>query len=252
MLVTSPIHALAGVVERYHAVRLEDVPSLIGQRHAISYSHLKRLVAQQVAHHGFKRVPVAAQTAIVLPRPANETTLIHCVQWSMLDAALLADGYQVSRGDDARAAIRSWLLQQPHPTGTDTMFAAAARRSAADMPLNGPDLPYSAAWKGPPSAPTDLRLVVVLAPRLSQKKQLEALPLRIAGQPKIPVILRPADDGTMAHHKTGALTYIGPQYRALMRAFREHRNPGTFPYWETAEVLNYRPDLWARLDRTHQ
>jgi hypothetical protein len=170
----------------------------------------------------------------------------------MLDAALLTDGYTVSRGNDARCAIRSWLLQQPQPSDTERMLAALARRRAAEMEVEGPELPCSVAWKGPTSAPVDLRLVVVLSPRQSQRKQLEALPLRLAGQPRIPVILRPAEDGTMVHHRIGAFTYQGPQYRALMRSFREHRNPGAFPYWLSAEVLDYRPDLWARLDRTNQ
>ena len=184
------------------------------------------------------------------PQRLGEQTLIHGLQWSMLDAALLTDGYTVSRGNDARCAIRSWLLQQPQPADTDRMSASHARRCAAEMAVEGPELPYSVAWRGPTSAPMDLRLVVVLSPRRSQRKQLEDLPLRIAGQPVIPLILRPADDGTMVHRKTGAFTYKGPQYRALMRSFREHRNPCAFPYWLAAAVLDYRPDLWARLDRS--
>lgn len=243
------ITGIRRLLRTYSAVRIVDAAV-----HLRIDDHIRTLQRHtQAIPQDLARVTVGAHAAFVSTASSpREQTLIHGLQWSMLDAALLADGYTVSRSNDARAAIRSWLMQQPHPTGTDPMFAAAARRAAAELPLEGPELPYSAAWKGPPSAPSDLRLVVVLTPRVSRKKQLEALPLRIAGQPKIPVILRPADDGTTAHHKTGALTYTGPQYRALMRAFREHRNPGAFPYWETAQVLNYRPDLWARLDRTHQ
>lgn len=247
-----PLAQLGALIDRYQAVRLHDVLPLVGKARAqVSDRHLRRVAATAIDAVGCTRMPVGDHVAIVRSRhKISEQTLIHGLQWSMLDAALLTDGYTVSHGNDAYCAIRSWLLQQPQPEDTERMLAALARRRAAELEVEGPELPYSAAWKGPTSAPMDLRLVVVLSPRQSQRKQLEALPLRLAGQPRIPVILRPADDGTMAHHKTGALTYTGPQYRALMRSFREHRNPGAFPYWETADVLNYRPDLWARLDRT--
>ncbi len=244
----SLVDGVRRLLRAYAAIRIVDAAVILGVK-----DHIRTLQRQtQALPPDLDRSIVGSHHALLKTGALTQRSLIQGLQWSMLDAALLTDGYTVSRGTDARCAIRNWLLQQPPPANADRMGAVIARKRVAELPTEGPDLSYSVAWKGPPTAPLALRLVVVLSPRLSRKKQLEALPLRIAGQPKIPVILRPADDGTTVHQKTGALTYSGPQHRALLRAFREHRNPGAFPYWETAEVLNYRPDLWARLDRTQQ
>jgi hypothetical protein len=240
--------AWGALFERYPCIRLIDAAALLstplagGER---SQQRAARMCTDAGVAH---RVLVLGVQALVSTASArvHPVTLAHSLQRAMLDAALMQDGYTIAVDGHAHQALRSWLLQQPPAPGVDPRFAKVARERSHLLPEDGPPLPYTVAWKGPASAPQDLRLSVVIHPRRSLKSQLEELPLRTLGQPQIPVILRPADDGTAVSRITGELSYTGPKYRALMLAFRAHRNPGAFPYWETAVVLNYRPDLWVR------
>ena len=102
-----------------------------------------------------------------------------------------------------------------------------------------------------PDPPFGLPAVAVLLvdlPDSSIAKKLKALPLRIRGKPKIPVILRQAESETIFDVSANRYLTKGRRFRLLMRAFSPDmdRNVSQFPYFTTAEVLTYRPEIGQR------
>ena len=246
------IASWASLLEAYGCLRLVDIARLTAC--ALSERGLQRAAEQFVqAGTASRALHLGHHHVLVKRTPGSRTPSAQTLSWglqrAMLDGGLTEDGFRVSHGDPGRRAVKAWLMQHEPPAGTEPMLARSAKRAIEDLPETGPDTPYTVAWRGPSRRPEDLRLAVVMHPNVSQRRQLEDLPLTIAGQPRIQVIVRPADDGTTVDRVTGETTYRGRQYRCLMRAFREHRNPGAFPLWETATVVKYRPDLWVRTTR---
>ena len=244
--------AWTSLLEAYSCLRLVDLARLTSC--PLSERGLQRAAEQFVQAGTARRALHLGHHHVLVKRTAESRTpstqtLSWGLQRAMLDGGLTEDGFRVSRGDPGRRAVKAWLMSHEAPSGTEPMLARSAKRAIEDLPEVGPDTPYTVAWRGPSRRPEDLRLSVVMHPNVSQRRQLDELPLTIAGQPRIAVVLRPPDDGTTVDRVTGEVTYRGRQYRFLMRAFCEHRNPGAFPLWETATVVRYRPDLWVRTTR---
>jgi hypothetical protein len=109
-------------------------------------------------------------------------------------------------------------------------------------------LPFDLAWRKEGSS-YEVLLLVVDDQNRSVQKQLEALPLRFLGQPRLKVILRPCDDDSTYDLERNTWATVGTRYRQLQRAFSAHEDPRGFPYWETAEVVTYKPELQLRIIR---
>lgn len=244
-----PPEAWEKLFERYPAIRSADAPFLMPGTLREYSPRTRHREAQAVIDAGLATRMRVLHRDVLVGRAAEkrEATLVHHIQRGMLDAALVQDGFTTSSDEPGLQALRTWLLAQPPAPGEDPRFVFVARERIALMSFSGP-LPYTVAWRGPVTAPTDLRLSVVLHPGRKMKEQLEELPLRHAGQPKVPVILRPADDGTTYCRHQGKLINKWRRYNELQDAFREHHRKylGMFPYHLTSTVLDYRPDLWVR------
>ena len=107
-------------------------------------------------------------------------------------------------------------------------------------------LPFDVAFKKEGSS-YDVVLPLVDNPMRSIQKQLEELPLRFLGQPRLKVILQPSDDDSVYDLDQGSFTVIGPRFRQLIRAFSPNEDPrAAFPYYRSAEVITYRPELAFR------
>lgn len=110
-------------------------------------------------------------------------------------------------------------------------------------------LPFDVAFKKEGSS-YEVLLPLVDNPMRSVQKQLEELPLRFLGQPRLKVILQPSDDDSIYDLDLGSFTVIGPRFRQLIRAFSPNEDPrAAFPYWRSAEVITYRPELAFRTVR---
>lgn len=113
-------------------------------------------------------------------------------------------------------------------------------------------LPYDLAFRQVAGAPPEVRLLLVDNPLRSVETQLLDLPLRFLEQPKLQVILRPSDDGSVFDPSTGAWAMKGRRFRALEAAFTPHDNPRVYPFWVAAEVLQYRPEVVLRSVRSRR
>lgn len=97
-------------------------------------------------------------------------------------------------------------------------------------------LPFDLAWK---KTATGFAAHVLFAdnPYRSTQAQLDELPLRVLGQPRLDVVVRPSDDGTVFDRATGAYFVRGPRLRSILRAFSEQdARVDSFPFWTTASV----------------
>jgi hypothetical protein len=105
-----------------------------------------------------------------------------------------------------------------------------------------PLLPYAVARRD-----DEVLVVFVDHPYRALDDQLAELPARVPDQPRIHLLPRASDDGSIFDSNTGAFRTTGPRQRALMRAFTPHDNPAVFPFWETVNVVHYRPELQHRV-----
>lgn len=92
----------------------------------------------------------------------------------------------------------------------------------------------------------DVVVVFVDNPYRSLERQLQELPLRFLGQPRVKVILRASDDESIWDETAQCWAHMGPRLRRLLRAFSEFGRVQHFPYWRSAEVVTYRPELVLR------
>jgi hypothetical protein len=105
-----------------------------------------------------------------------------------------------------------------------------------------PLLSYAVAARG-----KDVWAVLVDHPYRSIDEQLAELPARLPQQPSLDLFFRSSDDGTVYDSVRGEFRHKGPRQRALERAFSPHDNPAVFPFWETVNVVHYRPELQHRV-----
>lgn len=98
-------------------------------------------------------------------------------------------------------------------------------------------LPFDLAYKRT-QAGYDVKVLLADHPFRSVATQLAELPLRIMGQTKVDVIVRPCEDGSVYDMKRRTYSVRGPRYRQYLRAFsQDDAKPDAFPYWMTANLL---------------
>lgn len=107
-------------------------------------------------------------------------------------------------------------------------------------------LRFDVAFQKRAGAPPDVMLLLVDNPLRSIESQLMDLPLRFLDQPKLKVIIRPSDDDTIYDANSGTWATKGRRFRALLDAFSPHDNPRLYPFWVSAEVITYRPEVVLR------
>ena len=105
-----------------------------------------------------------------------------------------------------------------------------------------PYLPFDVAYRA-----GDLLVVLADDPCRSIRSQLRELPLRVPGQPRLKLVLRHADDASLFDPETKTWVVRGPRLRQLEHAFNPRGASVLFPFWETADVLDYRPELQFRV-----
>jgi hypothetical protein len=150
-------------------------------------------------------------------------------------------------------ALKDEVVLHPHECSACGYVGAKAephRHRASRMPCTGimkerSYLPFDVAYKAEGTS-YEVLLPVVDNPMRSIQKQLLELPLRFLGQPRLKVVLRPSDDDSVFDVDRGSFAIIGTRFRQLIRAFSPHENPSDFPYWKSAEVITYRPELSFR------
>ncbi len=113
-------------------------------------------------------------------------------------------------------------------------------------------LPFDVAHLQVPGQPPEVRLLLVDNPMRSIESQLLDLPLRFLEQPKLDVIIRPSDDGSIFDADAGRWAMKGRRLRALEAAFQPHDNPRLYPFWVSANVITYRPDVVLRSVRSRR
>lgn len=100
----------------------------------------------------------------------------------------------------------------------------------------------------PASGTPSVAIVVVDHPGSSVERTLRELPLRIRGQPKIPIILRPSSVETAFDVESGRYKRKDARFARIMKAFSPEmdRRVSQFPYHTTSKVLTYRPTIGQR------
>ena len=116
-------------------------------------------------------------------------------------------------------------------------------------------LPFDVAWRSSGSS-TDVVLILVDDPERNLRDQLNTLPLRIAGQPRLPIVIRTTDPYSVFDPVAGKWIAQGDRHRLLLRAFSDDGDRRLFPFSSTADVIDVRPNLQLRLrvnrkDTTH-
>lgn len=107
-------------------------------------------------------------------------------------------------------------------------------------------LSFDVAWR-PSGAGADVVLVLVDNPERKLKDQLQPLPLRIAGQPRVPIILRTTDPYSVFDPVAHEWIAKGDRHRELLRAFSEDGDRRLFPFVTTSVVVDIQPNLQLRL-----
>lgn len=105
-----------------------------------------------------------------------------------------------------------------------------------------PPLPYDVADKA-----GEVMILLCDNPRASIVKQAAALPLRVLGQPRLSVVLRPCDDNSLYDAVGKRWVMKGPRLRLLEHLFSDDHLAGHFPYATTADVVDYRPEAQLRV-----
>jgi hypothetical protein len=98
-------------------------------------------------------------------------------------------------------------------------------------------LPFDLAWRKS-GAGYDVQILLADHPHRSIATQVAELPLRVIGQPRVPIVLRESDDGSVFDQSTSTYAVRGPRLRTLERAFAESSaRDDAFPFWTTSVVL---------------
>lgn len=178
-----------------------------------------------------------------------------------LAAQHMRDGFVVDAGDTGRAELRRHLIARARervaafardrsPRAGMAMHEAeraivALEQHPALLPSSS-TLPFDVAWRVDRD---DLRVLFVEQPYVSLRRQLDELPLNTFGQPRVRIVIRPAEDGSVVDQE-GTPLVRGARWRSLSRAFTPTTRPTAgFPLWTTADVVHYRPELFFRVMR---
>ncbi|MDP2345733.1 MAG: hypothetical protein Q8O67_32620 [Deltaproteobacteria bacterium] len=250
--------------------------------------HPARLGLSELESARLVRVVRAEGRVLVALGPASRT-LFPCVPasrlsgaisppilaWGWTRAALRAahrhEGWSVDDGDAGRGALLSVLVGSAERRAAELARAADARsgmakaeaaaaiaalQSLTELQASSRSLGWDIAWRASAAActaqhgqGTEVRVLFVEHPFQSLKRQLSSLPLQVVGQPRVSIVLRPAEDGSVVD-KDGTALVRGARWRSLLRAFTKTTRPGAgFPLWVTADVVHYRPELFFRVMR---
>jgi hypothetical protein len=121
------------------------------------------------------------------------------------------------------------------------------RRGPCRGPMREMDhVPFDVAWRES-AAGIEVVLVVVDDPTRSLRDQLNALPLRVAGKPAIPIALKTIDSQSVFDPRARRWISTGERHRELLRAFSPDGDRHLFPFSTTARVVEVRPELQLRL-----
>ena len=98
-------------------------------------------------------------------------------------------------------------------------------------------LPFDLAWRRH-CGRYEATILLVDQPYRSVDAQLAELPLRLYGQPKLDIVLRPSDDGTTFDPQTGTYAVKGHRFRRFVRTLCEPSdNPNQRSFVDTANLL---------------
>lgn len=128
----------------------------------------------------------------------------------------------------------------PHEDARDRRRRCSAQLRETDH------LPFDVAWREAPGG-TEVVLIVVDDPTRALEDQLNVLPLRISGQPRLPVMLRTTDEESIFDSINGAWIATGSRHRDLLRAFGDGGLRSLFPFVTTTTPFDVRPELQLRL-----
>ena len=107
-------------------------------------------------------------------------------------------------------------------------------------------VPFDVAWREGAGG-MEVTLIVVDDPGRTIPDQLNVLPLRVAGPPIVPVVLRTTDENSVFDSIAGTWIATGTRHRELLRAFSEEGDRRLFPFSRTSQVVEVRPELQLRL-----
>lgn len=99
---------------------------------------------------------------------------------------------------------------------------------------------------------TEVVLLFVDDPTRDLEDQLRELPLRVRGQPRLPIVLKTTDPKSTFDRQRCTWAATGERHRALLRAFTESGMRGLFPLETTSTVVDIAPALQLRFTPNYQ
>lgn len=248
----------------------EDLACLHGGR--VQYKALERDGLIRIIHVEsrllFALGPATRAFFPHLPRgafygPISVATAVHGWTRAALRAAHVRDGWTVDNTNVARDVLRRDLVSRAHEkmqeldrsphfrsgmAKGEARLAIPALESLPELQPADEGLPWDVAWRQN-GAEQETRIIFVEQPFQALKRQLGTLPLQILGQPRVRIVLRPAEDGSVVDQE-GRPLVRGARWRSLLRAFTPTTRPmAGYPLWTTADVVNYRPEVFFRVMR---
>ena len=146
--------------------------------------------------------------------------------------------------EECGGALRQHVVATPHECGRCGVRSERGGEHVVEgVPCPGTlrlvdYLPFDLAWKRTPQG-YEVQILFADNPFRSLQTQLAELPLRIIGQPRMDIVVRPSDDGSEFDRVSQTFQVRGPRYRALLRAFSEaSAKADAFPFWTTASVAS--------------
>lgn len=108
--------------------------------------------------------------------------------------------------------------------------------------------------KHPAGGLPKVAVLIVDPPYRSSLRLLETLPLRIQGQPRVPIILRPYEEESLFNLATNRWQFRSQSFRRLEGAFNSYSfsRQNHYPYYETSTLLSYRPSIGQRTVATRK
>jgi hypothetical protein len=121
------------------------------------------------------------------------------------------------------------------------------RRRCRGVPREGDHLGFDVAWRLVDNR-HDVILIFVDDLGRDLVTQLRELPLRVRGQPKVPIVLRSTDAASVYDRRIAAWREQGPRHRALLRAFSSEGLRRLFPFVTTTTLVEVNEALQLNLN----
>ena len=148
-----------------------------------------------------------------------------------------------SRCRQCGGAMTVHIVTQPYACAqcgmkSERAFSPLHEQTECNGKLRAVDyLPFDLAWRRHHGR-YEATILLVDQPYRSVETQLAELPLRIYGQPKLDIVLRPSDDGTTFDPETGTYAVKGHRFRRFVRTLCEPSdNPNQRSFVDTANLL---------------